>query len=143
MKNNITIILLLFITLSCIDEKLELGEVNISNLSANLENDTLVFYFLGLDKTDPLYEIYLQNYSTKKISNIKISQSIEYNYKTLVLSSSELILNKLKIKIKGLKPITIHRNYGQKYCVVTFEKKNNIINLYIYFSNSEIDFKSF
>ena len=137
-RTIIKIVILLFLSLviSCNSEKLEIGKVEVWDLAANLHNEEVKFYFLGLQSLDVDYKIYLSNHANGDITELELENSEGYDTQFITLKSSLLIINSIKVDIQNVNMTTIRKNYGLNYCTVSFDKLNSKIDVLIVFRNS-------
>lgn len=127
---------MIFSTISCNKKTLEIGKVEVWDLALNHDNQVIKFYFQGLQLLDVNYKIYLYNYANGDTTDLELKNNEGYDTKFITLKSSLLIINSIKVDIQNVNMITIMKNYGLKYCIVSFDKLNSKINVHITFRNS-------
>jgi|GEM_PF-1606800 len=134
---KIVILLLLSVFLSCNDEKLEIGKVEVWDLAANLHNEEVKFYFLGLQSLGNEYEIYLSEHLSGKKTEIELESIDGYDIKFITLKSLQLMMNTLKVDIQKNNVITINKNFGLEFSTISFNEIDSKIDVKIIFRNSE------
>lgn len=136
MLSKLIIVIIIFSEISCNNNTLEIGKVEVWDLAMNLHNEEVKFYFLGLQSLGVDYKIYLSNHANGDITELEFENMEGYDTKFITLKSSLLIINSIKVDIQNINMITIRKDYGLKYCTVSFDELNSKIDVNIVFRNS-------